>query len=628
MGRNWAIAIGINHYDNLQPLRYAQRDAEAMCAYFRGEAGFEQVYYFSDDSPVIAAASGPPIKSQPTFGTLSRFLRVRFEQPFLNAGDNFWFFFAGHGKRHRDRDYLMPMDADPGNIEGTAIAINYVTERLRRCGADNVILVLDACRNEGDRDGEGISGEAQQGVVTLFGCSPSERSYEIEALQQGAFTHVLLRALRIQGEGNCATVERLCNYLRYQVPALNRHYNKPSQTPYSQIEPETKLHLILLPKQATLTDVTTLKNDALEAEAERNWELAEHLWTRVLAVSPADQQAIRAIKRIARADIATPPQSIAPLPSTDRSLAKARAKVAPIRDTVSPMPPATPTMPSFAFEVITVNAQGQEIHRRPGTAFYVTEDLGQDVCLEMVAIPGGRFQMGAPKTEAESYDTERPQHQVAVEPFLMGKYPVTQAQWQTVAALPKVKVDLQPDPAHFKGKNRPVEQVSWNEAVEFCDRLSRKTGKLYRLSSEAEWEYACRAGTTTPFHFGETLTPDLSNYDGSYTYSNGPKGRYREQTTDVGSFSPNAFGLHDMHGNVWEWCFDHWHDSYGGLLRQAPTDGNAWLSEEEEANRLLRGGSWFNYPENCRSVNRFRYTRAVRYNDIGFRVACAAPRTV
>ena len=147
MGRNWAIAIGVNQYDNLQALQYAKRDAEAIRDFCKQAANFEKVYYFSDDSPRIEQDYGPPLRSQPTYGVLSRFLRVRFEQPFLEPGDNLWFFFAGHGRRYQDRDYLMPMDADPGNVEGTAIAIRDVSERLRRCGADNIILLLDACRN-------------------------------------------------------------------------------------------------------------------------------------------------------------------------------------------------------------------------------------------------------------------------------------------------------------------------------------------------------------------------------------------------------------------------------------------------------------------------------------------------
>jgi formylglycine-generating enzyme required for sulfatase activity len=211
------------------------------------------------------------------------------------------------------------------------------------------------------------------------------------------------------------------------------------------------------------------------------------------------------------------------------------------------------------------------------------------VTLEMVAIPGGTFLMGSPESEPERSDRESPQHTVTIQPFFMGKFPVTQAQWQAVASLPKVNIDLKPDPSNFKGANRPVEQVSWNDAVEFCARLSKATGREYRLPSEAEWEYACRAGTTTPFHFGETITTDLANYDGNYTYGSGSKGQYRKQTTDVGSFPANAFGLHDMHGNVWEWCQDTWHENYNG----APTDGSAWVDENANQNiRILRGGSW------------------------------------
>ena len=299
MAKNWAIIIGVNQYDNLSELRYAQRDAELMRDYFLKEAGFEKVYYFSDNSPPIADA-GKPFPSQPTYAALKRFLRVRFNQPFLKAGDNLWFFFSGHGLRHTDRDYLMPSDADPhpDGIEDTAIPINYITERLRRCGADNVVLLLDACRNEQSSKGLGVGEEKQQGVITIASCSPAERSYEIENLQQGSFTCALLEALRIQGEGNCATVERLYQRLCYRVSEINNYYKKPRQTPYVIAEPATKYHLILLPKQATDRDIATLKSDAFKAEAIDDLKLAEQLWTRVIAVSGDDQEALSSLRRI------------------------------------------------------------------------------------------------------------------------------------------------------------------------------------------------------------------------------------------------------------------------------------------------------------------------------------------
>jgi formylglycine-generating enzyme required for sulfatase activity len=228
--------------------------------------------------------------------------------------------------------------------------------------------------------------------------------------------------------------------------------------------------------------------------------------------------------------------------------------------------------------------------------------------------------MGSPDSEEGRKDNESPQHSVTITPFYMGKFTVTQAQWRAVAVLPQVSFALNPDPSFFKGKNLPVESVTWDEAVEFCARLSLKTGRNYRLPSEAEWEYACRAGTTTPFYWGETITPDLANYDGRHTYNSGTKGTYREKTTPVGSFQvANAFGLYDMHGNVWEWCADHWHDNYN----RAPSDRRVWANENNRADRIMRGASWPNEPKYCRSASRFRSESTNRMSRLGFRVGCS-----
>ena len=259
----------------------------------------------------------------------------------------------------------------------------------------------------------------------------------------------------------------------------------------------------------------------------------------------------------------------------------------------------------FEFETVTVNAKGQIIHRKPQQARYQTEDLGNGVTLEMVYIPGGTFMMGSP--DNEGYDDEKPQHQVTVKPFFMGKYEVTQAQWQAV---------MGNNPSYFNGDNRPVETISWEDAVAFCQRLSNMTGKTYRLASEAEWEYAARAGTTTPFYFGETITTDLANYDGDYTYASEPKGVYRSKTTEVGIFPPNGFGLYDMHGNVWEWCADAWHDNYEG----APADGSVWKAGDSSL-RALRGGAWNNRPGSVRTADRNRSSHDYRYGYVGLRLA-------
>ena len=190
----------------------------------------------------------------------------------------------------------------------------------------------------------------------------------------------------------------------------------------------------------------------------------------------------------------------------------------------------------------------------------------------------------------------------------------------------QIEQELNPEPSMFKGDNRPVEQVSWNDATEFCKRLSAKTGREYKLPSEAQWEYACRAGTKTPFHFGEIITTDLANYNGNYTYNGSPQGKYCQKTTEVGSFPANVWGLYDMHGNVFEWCLDDYHNNY----EQAPTDGTAWINKNRaNTHRVLRGGSWFNLPRKCRSAFRFKgYSRVNISHYVGFRVCCTTPKNI
>jgi formylglycine-generating enzyme required for sulfatase activity len=192
-----------------------------------------------------------------------------------------------------------------------------------------------------------------------------------------------------------------------------------------------------------------------------------------------------------------------------------------------------------------------------------------------------------------------------------------------VAGYDQIDRDLDPDPSRSKGDNLPVERVDWDDATEFCQRLSAATGKDYRLPREAQWEYACRAGTTTPFSYGETISPELANYRATIAYNNGPQGTHRGETTEVGILPGNNWGLHDMHGNVWEWCEDDWHSDYKG----APSDGNAWLENDRKTSRrLLRGGSWYDFPEYCRSSVRNYYARDLRFNVLGFRVSCVLPR--
>ncbi|HNC46436.1 MAG TPA: formylglycine-generating enzyme family protein [Acidobacteriota bacterium] len=228
--------------------------------------------------------------------------------------------------------------------------------------------------------------------------------------------------------------------------------------------------------------------------------------------------------------------------------------------------------------------------------------------MEFVLIPTGSFLMGSTDAEMEAvlanakrYDSdakrewftpEQRQHRVTLsQPFYLGKFQVTQAEWQVV---------MGNNPSYFEGERLPVEQVSWDDSQKFLKKLNEtEDGYLYRLPSEAEWEYACRAGTTTPFSFGETITTHQVNYDGEYPYGNAPTGECRHTTTPVGTFPANKWGLHDMHGNVCEWCQDTWQEDYNG----SPVDGSAW-EKDSYRGRVMRGGSWLYGPWFCRSASR------------------------
>jgi formylglycine-generating enzyme required for sulfatase activity/tRNA A-37 threonylcarbamoyl transferase component Bud32 len=237
-----------------------------------------------------------------------------------------------------------------------------------------------------------------------------------------------------------------------------------------------------------------------------------------------------------------------------------------------------------------------------------TEKLPNRVTLEMVSLPAGEFLMGSPDSDPDAASAEKPQHQVKVNSFAIGKYPVTQAQYEAVMGT---------NPSRFKNNlQNPVEKVSWNDAQAFCRKLSQITGKTYRLPTEAEWEYACRAWTTTRYYFGD----DASQLGDYAWYS----ANSQSKTHPVGQKKPNAWGLYDMSGNVWEWCEDNWHDSY----ENAPKDGSAWLTNDNDY-KIVRGGSWYYDPNVCRSAYRgLYYRRDGSGNSFGFRVVCGAGRTL
>ena len=331
----------------------------------------------------------------------------------------------------------------------------------------------------------------------------------------------------------------------------------------------------------------------------------------------------------------------------------------------------------FNFETVTVDVRGQ-VSRQQRYAQFFVEALGNGVGLDMISIPSGTFLMGASETEGckaggfpagyipKPETAELPQHRVTVPAFFLGKHPVTQTQWQAIVALPQVNKPLNPDPSYFKGAKHPVDTVSWQQAEEVYARLSAHSGKQYRFPSEAEWEFACRAGTRTHFCWGDAYNTNFANHIDRLVWSDKKplKTRkrtprwlarrpdldpWRSQTTAVDQFPPNAFGLYDMHGNVWEWCADPWHFGYDG----APNEGNIWETEPDDRIHLLfdefsyqdsrehrsmgdsqarvvRGGSFAMNLFDCRSASR----RAIKLDSnrgsderdwvsIGLRLACS-----
>ena len=239
-----------------------------------------------------------------------------------------------------------------------------------------------------------------------------------------------------------------------------------------------------------------------------------------------------------------------------------------------------------------------------------------DTCPEMVVIPAGTFMMGSPASEAGRDGDEGPQHLVTLRSFAIGVTEVTFAAWDACVRGGGCDGYL-PDDFGWGRGSRPVIDVSWEDAQAYVRWLSERTGAEYRLPSESEWEYAARAGTTTPFHTGATISPDQANYDGGGVYGSGRRGEYRGRTTPAGMFLPNAFGLYDAHGNVWEWVEDCWHETYAG----ASGDGSAWTRGGDCGSRVLRGGSWVTDPRLLRSADRSWLSTGLRVGYAGFRVS-------
>ncbi len=306
----------------------------------------------------------------------------------------------------------------------------------------------------------------------------------------------------------------------------------------------------------------------------------------------------------AAADKAAADKAAADKAAADKAADKAAAKL--------PSSLALPNIHGWSAQ------QVQSLQQQTAQAFKIPvefQDTLKDGGLgpKMVVIPGGRFQMGSPPDEPQRTGDERP-HEVEVAPFAMDKYEVTFEEYDRFATA--IQREKPSDSGWGRGR-RPVINVTWKDAVAYAEWLSQQTGQTYRLPTEAEWEYAARAGTTTPFYFGTTISTEQANYNGNYTYGGGQKGVYRQKTVEVGQFPANAWGLHDMHGNVWEWNCSEYDENYGGAALRCISD------PDSGGPRVLRGGSWFLDPGWLRSAARGGNDPRDRFNiyNWGFRLA-------
>jgi formylglycine-generating enzyme required for sulfatase activity len=553
--RNIAIAIGINKYRNLQDLKYAKNDAQYFCDFLRQEAGFEEIWYFSDDSPAIAGNSTEPIRSN-----LLTVLDDLSNSP-LERIDNLWFFFAGHGSIHQNdgNDYLLMADSNQNLLEDTAISTNRILQKLRLSGAENIFLFLDACRNLGKRDGRGIgdrtTAEAKKiaNSVCFFSCSPKEFSWELDQYQHGVFTYALVEGLSIQRKR--ATIEKLGSFLELRVPELAKDKANEVQNPIVVYDSKLK-HAILMPNYADKSDLLPLKNAAIKAHRKQELDLARRLWMQVLAVDGTDYEAITEIEGLAVE------RYFAKLPTTEDR--------------------ASGEVDNPALSMRQVNAKTVVQRQIVTESQPLTIDCGNGVLLELVRVPAGKFMMGSPDGAGD--DDERPQHQVLFKEFLIAKYAVTNAQWKAVM---KTQGSANCD-QKFQGDLQPVVGVSWHEARAFCAKVSQQSGWAVRLPTEAEWEYAARgANQSKGYEYAGS-----NNLDEVAWYSSNSG----KVTHPVGQKKANELGIYDMSGNVWEWCLDEWHDSYADKPDRIKNNGNeAWddLNVDDNDNRshLLRGGS-------------------------------------
>lgn len=624
-GQRWALLIGADNYHSYGKLEFCGADARALAEVLKEKCGYENVVVLTDQEDDLS--------NKPTLTAIRR--RIAGIAQSAETDDTIFVFFSGHGLMKDGRGYLVPIDGDADNL----ISMEWVKSTLQSSPASRRILIMDACH--AGSGAKGISAIvpdiAAPNLIVFMSSGSDEISYPNDTQTHSIFTEKLLKGLEGEAaEDGLITVRSLFMYINTEMRRWSFESGR-SQTPALHPAGIADVPLVVLPRNRTLPDHYRRQHDSAVDEgtsllAQRNWTEAEAVFRRALSTpgfttseaaldgvrtaregkqrsldyeaavnklkeryeSAKDSDDLTLWREVREAALVAMNTGYADSQALSLYLNEAHEKLLPI-----PIPSGW----TAAIQDITTATPAGNENRQ--IAYYVNS-----IGMEFVYIPPGQFTMGSPDAEAKRGRDETIRQVTFTRGFLISAVPVTQQHWLMIMGT---------RPSKFQSDNHPIEQVSWDDAAHFARMLSDAERHSYRLPMEAEWEFACRAGSTTPFSWGHSISTLHANYDGNFAYSSNPSGIYRMTTTPVKTFSPNEWGLYDMHGNVWEWCYD-W---YGSLDSAPAVDPKGTATGRA---RVVRGGSWHDYPHNCRSAARHKFAPIYRNQFTGFRVCVDLPQ--
>ncbi len=616
-GRRLAILIGSSKFDKeplkARPLKCPERDVDGMRELLASaEFGvFGEVFVFKNSY------------HQAALDQIEEVLTA------AARDDQVLIYYSGHGETDLPgRLYLTASNTDTKKLVATSIPIDTLRTMIENSSCRKIILILDCCF--GGAVGKSfVKGSVDEklkelargyGIYILTASTASQTALEDD--DHGLLTKHIITGIKegvATNKDGVISIDGLYRYVYAKV--TGEGYQEPMRWALN-----VKGEDLIIARAAAVYSAERLQAfrkliNELDTNEEIDEEIADQARRVIRANQPKrDKKLLELLDQLQKGEKSPGPfssqwmKAFVALSSGDQISEDRPTKQTEGGTTNAPVPKPlegkatnTPeTKPPEGGATKALAPKRSITMELQGSAAGFTDDLN-GVKLEMVYVAKGKFTMGS-----NVDDSEKPPHEVTVPAFYIGKFQITQAQWKAVMG-----EKLKPG---FKGDSLPMESVSWEDAKEFCSKLAQLNNKAYRLPSEAEWEYACRAGTTTEFAFGDSLSSEQANFNGDYPYGSAKKSIYREKTTPVGSFDPNAFGPYDMHGNVWEWCEDVWHGDY----KESPIDGSAWLNDGDSTYRIVRGGSWYNNGSRCRSAVRYHYPPGARFRFIGFRVVVAA----